>query len=568
MNNPPLNPNSQIPPLKESIDKFVEETKFKEQGELTWGLLLRKFIACNPFYLVSAVALLWGIYRLSIDPLFLTGDLMQLVFSFGSLQVYGLLATFVSIFLARRFVWYDSILLFWLENLLALVPFILLSHAVFLGEKLSWGLTLLATGMLVAKFSCLKLFLRGFVIPRELLGTGLVILFCNAAFPLIFRNGLENDNEAWVGANNFIWKILLPLLVVFANILPRQSHASAANPHARPWLPFVAHLLWISATGVHLWSIAYVDDQNFQGGWIAVSVWAFAWTLCNRIDDFIEQPSAEARGWLFLAPVATTFFGLIADQATFFTLSLLNALIQGIIFVMRREVRSFAVLAVFSILVGVAGVPAEWVSSTGFKFHRIQGIFLATIVAGFIYASVSRTAKGSLAGAISTVFLISGLLWDTGLDPLNLAFQFGCIFFLLHSMSWRKGDERGASFLLGTVCLSWIVLATSYQLSLTEGKSLHLICAGSAVMLGCFLAWRLNRVLPKPQLFVGAAVTLVPPVVMAVQTVSSAPAGLLAVGGSFLLFALGTAFALARKHLAFLAPEEAQSNKPAADPLG
>ena len=63
---------------------------------------LKGLFACNPFYLVSAALLLFGMYRVSVDPNFLRTETAQLVFNFTSLQFYELLLVFTAIALARR----------------------------------------------------------------------------------------------------------------------------------------------------------------------------------------------------------------------------------------------------------------------------------------------------------------------------------------------------------------------------------------------------------------------------------------------------------------------------------
>src|ERR1700722_14897763 len=96
---------------------------------------LKKFFACNPFYLVSAALLLYGVYLISFDANFLGREISQLAFNFTSLQVYEILLVGTAIVLARRRIWYDSVLLVCLENLLVLVPFILISQAALLGHR-------------------------------------------------------------------------------------------------------------------------------------------------------------------------------------------------------------------------------------------------------------------------------------------------------------------------------------------------------------------------------------------------------------------------------------------------
>src|SRR5512140_46977 len=79
---------------------------------------VKRFLACNPFYLVSAALLLYGFYRVSVDANFLRGEAAQLWFNFGSLQCYEILLVLTASLLARRRIWYDSTLLVWLVNLL------------------------------------------------------------------------------------------------------------------------------------------------------------------------------------------------------------------------------------------------------------------------------------------------------------------------------------------------------------------------------------------------------------------------------------------------------------------
>ena len=90
---------------------------------------LRRLLVCNPFYLVSAALLLFGLYRVSIDRDFFGGDVAQLAFNLTSLQLYEILLVVTAIFLARRRIWYESTLLTGLENMLMFVPLILVSQA-------------------------------------------------------------------------------------------------------------------------------------------------------------------------------------------------------------------------------------------------------------------------------------------------------------------------------------------------------------------------------------------------------------------------------------------------------
>src|ERR1700742_272108 len=88
----------------------------------------KRFLVCNPFYLVSAALLLFGMYRISVDRNLFTEEISQLAFNLSSLEFYEVLLVVTAIFLASRRIWYDSTLLVGLENLLIFVPFILVSQ--------------------------------------------------------------------------------------------------------------------------------------------------------------------------------------------------------------------------------------------------------------------------------------------------------------------------------------------------------------------------------------------------------------------------------------------------------
>ena len=118
----------------------------------------RRLLAGNPFYLISAALLLFGINRLSIDPNFLGAELPNLVFNFSAMQLYEVLLVLVAIILARRRIWYDSMLLLGLENMLVLVPFILVTQALLIGNGVASALCLAGTLLAAMRFASLRRF--------------------------------------------------------------------------------------------------------------------------------------------------------------------------------------------------------------------------------------------------------------------------------------------------------------------------------------------------------------------------------------------------------------------------
>src|SRR6266851_4670402 len=61
----------------------------------------RRLLACNPAYLISAALLLYGLYRISLGPLFLTKEIAQLSFNFGSLECYEAALVVIAVLLWR-----------------------------------------------------------------------------------------------------------------------------------------------------------------------------------------------------------------------------------------------------------------------------------------------------------------------------------------------------------------------------------------------------------------------------------------------------------------------------------
>jgi hypothetical protein len=115
---------------------------------------IRAILASNPFYLLSAALLLMGINRLSIDPNFLAGEEAKLAFNFSALQVYELLLVFVAILLARRQTWYHCTLLAALENMLVLVPFVLVTQAYLIGRGMAAIICLAGSVLAIIRVAC------------------------------------------------------------------------------------------------------------------------------------------------------------------------------------------------------------------------------------------------------------------------------------------------------------------------------------------------------------------------------------------------------------------------------
>src|SRR2546423_10771135 len=105
-----------------------------------------------------------------------------------------------------------------LNGLLFVAPFILIAHGVFLEGHLAIALGILGIAMAKGQLEILKRRLPGTFISPQLTIGGALILVVNFAAPLIFRKGLDHDNEAWGSISNYAWYIILPLLVAWLNL--------------------------------------------------------------------------------------------------------------------------------------------------------------------------------------------------------------------------------------------------------------------------------------------------------------------------------------------------------------
>ena len=89
-------PNDPNPPFKFPPPPFGTYDPPRESPH-QW---LKTFLIYNPFYLLSAAMLLYGVYLVSLDKNFPGRETTQLLFNFGALQVYELLVVVTAIFLA------------------------------------------------------------------------------------------------------------------------------------------------------------------------------------------------------------------------------------------------------------------------------------------------------------------------------------------------------------------------------------------------------------------------------------------------------------------------------------
>ena len=540
---PPITPN----PDFEASPRLPAPKPNHVHRPLSWWL--RKFFACNPFYLVSAALLLYGCYRMSIDETFADHETARLLFNFSSVQVYELLLVGVAIFLARRCLWYDSMLLVGLENMLVFVPFILISQAALTGPWITGSIC--AAGVILAalRFGGLRRCFAELNLPASLLGVGSILLALNVALPLTYRHyinfkiGTHLDAGPDYIMNECMWILVLPAALALANFLPRAQTGRELPPQSR-WLPMGLFALWITVTGVHLWVLDYVYGYYLRRDLFAPVGWVLAWTVFSRVPT---KSAAFKYALMFPAVVAPYLADMPGKEKTYLALMALNVAAFAVMRFHQGGNRFAGHLAYASALLFIAGLPENWIQVAT---HGATAAGSGCVAAGLtvyllFWTAWLRNPKLAVVGA-SLFGIAIAVVFDGHLN-INWALQGGFVFFLLHSLRWNDAEHAGAGVLRNFMGIVWAI--QSFVWMNCEGARFWmpfipglLVLAVYCVLLPCRGVWRLFAVPVS-----AFAVILSGPCCVAVDRLRSTPAGLLAVIASFLFLGLGTVAALTRE---------------------
>jgi hypothetical protein len=511
---------------------------------------LKRLLACNPFYLLSAALLLFGMYRVSIDPSFLSTEVSQLVFNFTSIQFYELLLVGTAIFLARRLIWYDSVLLLVLENLLILVPFILINQAGLIEQQTVWALCIFAVVVAVGRWGAARGWISVLKPSPHLLAAGAVVLVANAALVIAYRILQETKMGKGIASgaayemNEASWLWLLPTLCALAILLPCLREDGKLLVQRR-WFPVILFLFWIAGTGAHLYALGYIYDFPLRRELLTPLLCVLAWVVHFRLGDFVEKPSPVWRHVTLTLPLVAALAAIgIEGSRVFFAVTALNALGFLAEIVLQRDNRLARHLFLFVLAMLVAAVPSEWVVRVGLSFNREKFIVVGAVAWLLLGALLSRDPRLALPAAFA-VALAVGILRAPNGDAMHWAVQAGFVFFLLHSLCWRDYEHNGAVGVRIFMAAAWV--AHSFVWADVNVSFWQPMIPAALV----FTCWGLRGFVF--QNWTGIAlpiacllVVLCNPTHHGVTKLQTTPTGVIAVGASFLLFAVGTTLALTK----------------------
>lgn len=520
--------------------------------------LARRFLACNPFYLLSAALLLWGLHLLWQDSVGLTeGD--QLLMNFYSLQGYEVLLAATAILLARRAIWYDSFLLVGIEQVFLFIPFVLLSMATWLEGSagvsgMAWQLVGLGGLLAVVRLAAVRRFCARLNMPRTSLALGLLLLGYNILLPFLFK-AAHAGSAAGVRPESGVvdlivanWLFVMPLVVLLANLLPAdggERPTASAPLCARQWTPFLLLGIWVAVTAYHLWAIGYVYDVAWRAAWLGPGLWAFLWTLYLRRRLFSPM-SRAAEGLLLSLPAIALLASYTPELNGVFLLStLVNVAAYG--WLAASGARLPRYLLLISLAAVMAFIPEGVGRTVMAEFSRRSSFGGAALGFLLLLAVLHRHVLLGIGGAVGL-----GLLLSHALVPLEhgrqLALQAGFAFALLHSLRWPAKWEWLHNLLRLGVGAVWLVHTLAWlHFDLAWTSKLWSSGFALAVLLGFGVRTLLcPAARPRLVLYAGVAVLVLQPFYPILVIVAEGGAGVITIFGAFLLFAAGTALACSR----------------------
>lgn len=274
-------------------------------------------------------------------------------------------------------------------------------------------------------------------------------------------------------------------------------------------------------------------------------LWVLAWTLYLRLTDFVATPSAPLRQAVLILPLPVMMVSAFAAGShVFLVLSALNFLGFAMVLWVERGNRVALQLTLISLAAMVSALPVEIVHPVAGGFDRMNLIGGAVLVYLAIGAALSRNPKVAIVGAIAAA-LAGGMLREGQGGFLHWAAQAGLVYFLLHSLRWYDYEHAGAAGIRICIAAVWVLHTFVWARAGVAFLPPLAVAVGVVCVWGChgflFQIWR-PLVIPVT----AAMVALCHPVNLAVIKTQSTPTGVLAVIGSFLLFAFGTAAALTK----------------------
>lgn len=502
--------------------------------------LIKRIIARNPFYLISAGLLLYGINQLTTDPKLVGAEFSMLRFNFCALIIYEIMLVATAIALTRRGVWYDALLLVGLANVFIIVPFSLITRAVQLNSQLAWAMSISGVLLAAGKFWAFKRYIPRLNLPGRLLIFGAALLLANAAAPLMFKSIAENPAQI-NHRLNVIWLIALPIFAGLANLLPKLANPVDSADQQR-WLPLALYFGWIVVSACHIGGIGYSLGFDWNLSFLLPAAWVTAWTLYLRRKDFLRNPSAVAEQMLLFIPLLLPLLA-VGGKPALLVFAALNFMCYAAQWMLKNRNQLALIRFVGAAAILLGSLPTTWLSHATPGISQTRWLVVCIAICFFWLIFLSRDPRVALGGALA-LLAISIFI---GHEFALLAFQIGLVSILVHSLRWEDCMHKGATIFRTLTGVLWVLLASSwvresaYSVCLPAyiGAAILLICCG--VRIALYRHWK-----PWTPAVFSIIVLISKPGSRVAQNLGDASPGFLAIGASFLLFALGSLVAFSK----------------------
>jgi hypothetical protein len=299
--------------------------------------------------------------------------------------------------------------------------------------------------------------------------------------------------------------------------------------------------LWLVGTGVHLYCLGYVYDFRLRPELLAPAAWTLTWVFSLQMDQVVPGLKESRKNGLWVLPLFATLLATPQPQKiVFLALTALNVAIFVSIY-WRRRVPMALHLALISLAAVIGGLPEEWAYALTTQFNRGTCIAGGAVIYLLICTSLSRDPRLGLLGGFLAAIAVG--MWPP--SGIHWAVQTGLAFLLIHSLRWVDSEQRGATLLRWLGALVWIAHSLAWTHLYSVGWRACLIAV--PVLTAWFVfRWLRGTWGPLAILLGSLLVMLSAPGHVAAIHLQSAPAGLLAVIGSFVLFGLGTLGAITK----------------------
>jgi hypothetical protein len=284
-----------------------------------------------------------------------------------------------------------------------------------------------------------------------------------------------------------------------------------------------------------------VYEFDLRPDLVAPAAWALCWSLYLGAARALPDLSPGWKSTLLVPPIVATLIATSQPgNAVFLTLTALNVAIYAFLGFRERTWMPLHCLLI-SIVAFLAGLPEESWQSLVPQFSREKFVAAAVLVYVLVRIALSRNPKAGFLGSLVAATTVA--LWNP--HALHWAAQVGLVFLLLHSLRWDDSNEQGTVAVRWLAALVWVGHSVFWSHFDGGGWS---VCALAIPVLGVSLVvrWLRGQWIQAAVPLAASVVLLSAPGHAAATHLQSAPAGLLAVVGSFALFGLGTLGALTK----------------------